>query len=99
MVERATTCCSVRTATTGSVAAPAWTSSPAGSDRTRSCSRKEHVDSIMGAASMDVIMDFQKGQDKIDLTALDPSLGNLLILNNQNVDGANYSYVGLDYDH
>jgi Ca2+-binding RTX toxin-like protein len=60
---------------------------------------KEHVDSIMGAASMDTIMDFQKGQDKIDLTGMDPALGNLLILNNQNVDGVNYSYVGLDYDH
>jgi Ca2+-binding RTX toxin-like protein len=61
---------------------------------------KQHVDSIFGGgtASMDVVMDFQKGQDKIDLTEMEPGLGNLLILNNQNVDGVNYSYVGLDYD-
>jgi Ca2+-binding RTX toxin-like protein len=59
---------------------------------------KEHIDSIMGAASMDKITDFQKGQDKIDLTDMDPALGDLLIMNNQNVDGVNYSYVGLDYD-
>jgi hypothetical protein len=62
---------------------------------------KEHTDSVFGGgtASMDVITDFQKGQDKIDLTGMDPSVGNLLIVNNQNVDGVNYSYVGLDYDH
>jgi Ca2+-binding RTX toxin-like protein len=61
---------------------------------------KAHTDSIFGGgtASMDVIMDFQKGQDLIDLTEMDPSSGNLLILNNQVVDGVNYSYVGLDYD-
>ena len=61
---------------------------------------KEHVDSIMGGGlgSMDIIMDFQKGQDRIDLTAMDPALGDLLILNNQNVDGVNCSVVGLDYD-
>jgi hypothetical protein len=48
---------------------------------------------------MDIIMDFQKGQDKIDLTEMDPDVGNLLILNNQTVDGVNYSHVGMDYDH
>ncbi len=62
---------------------------------------KEHVDSVMGGglASMDLIMDFQVGQDKIDLTAMDPATGNLLILNNQNIDGVNCSVVGMDYDH
>jgi hypothetical protein len=52
-----------------------------------------------GLGSMDLITDFQKGQDKIDLTAMDPATGNLLILNNQNIDGVNCSVVGLDYDH
>jgi Ca2+-binding RTX toxin-like protein len=62
---------------------------------------KEHVDSVWGGgtASMDVIMDFQKGQDKIDLTEMDPATGNLLILNSQNIDGVNCSVVGMDYDH
>jgi Ca2+-binding RTX toxin-like protein len=58
----------------------------------------KHIDSVMGAASMDTTMDFQQGQDKIDLTDMEPGLGDLLILNNQNIDGVSCSYVGLDYD-
>jgi Ca2+-binding RTX toxin-like protein len=47
-----------------------------------------------GGKPQDVITDFQHGQDKIDLSGLDTD--NLLILDNQNVGGVNYSYVGID---
>jgi Ca2+-binding RTX toxin-like protein len=61
---------------------------------------KEHDDSLMGNPTvfMDKILDFQQGADKIDLTGMDPSSGDLLILNGQNIDGVNYTFVGLDSD-
>jgi Ca2+-binding RTX toxin-like protein len=47
----------------------------------------------------DVITDFQQGQDKIDISGLDFALNELLVLDNQNVGGTNYSYVGIDANH
>jgi Ca2+-binding RTX toxin-like protein len=47
----------------------------------------------------DVIIDFQQGQDKIDISGLDFALNELLVLDNQNVGGTNYSYVGIDANH
>jgi Ca2+-binding RTX toxin-like protein len=47
----------------------------------------------------DVITDFQQGQDKIDISGLDFALNDLLVLDNQNVGGTNYSYVGIDANH
>jgi Ca2+-binding RTX toxin-like protein len=47
----------------------------------------------------DVITDFQQGQDKIDISGLDFALNELLVLDNQNVGGINYSYVGIDANH
>jgi Ca2+-binding RTX toxin-like protein len=44
----------------------------------------------------DAIMDFQKGVDKIDLSALGLAYGDLTMMNNQTIDGANYSYFGYD---
>jgi Ca2+-binding RTX toxin-like protein len=44
----------------------------------------------------DLITDFEQGQDKIDLSGASFAAGPLLVLNNQNVDGTNYSYVGID---
>lgn len=49
---------------------------------------------ITAGKPQDVITDFLHGQDKIDLSGLDND--NLLIVNNQNVGGVNYSYVGID---
>jgi hypothetical protein len=44
----------------------------------------------------DQIMDFQKGTDKIDLSALGLAYGDLTMMNNQMIDGENYSYFGSD---
>ena len=49
---------------------------------------------FIGGKPQDVITDLVHGQDKIDLSGLDTD--NLLILDNQNVGGVNYSYVGID---
>jgi Ca2+-binding RTX toxin-like protein len=44
----------------------------------------------------DVITDFQAGVDHIDLTAFDIPNGQFLEIDNQNVGGVNYSFVGVD---
>jgi Ca2+-binding RTX toxin-like protein len=49
-----------------------------------------------GGKPQDVITDFQQGWDKIDMSHLDFALNELLVLDNQNVGGVNYSYVGID---
>jgi Ca2+-binding RTX toxin-like protein len=49
-----------------------------------------------GGKPQDVITDFQQGWDKIDMSHLDFALNELLVLDNQNVGGVNYSYVGVD---
>jgi Ca2+-binding RTX toxin-like protein len=54
---------------------------------------------IVGGKPQDVITDFQQGQDKIDLSSLGAYASDLLVLDNQNVGGVNYSYVGLDANH
>jgi Ca2+-binding RTX toxin-like protein len=54
---------------------------------------------IVGGKPQDVITDFQQGQDKIDLSNIDFALNELLVLDNQNVGGVNYSYVGIDSNH
>jgi Ca2+-binding RTX toxin-like protein len=51
---------------------------------------------IVGGKPEDVITDFQQGQDKIDLSRIDFALNDLLSLDNQNIGGTNYSYVGID---
>jgi Ca2+-binding RTX toxin-like protein len=53
---------------------------------------------IVGGKPQDVITDFQQGQDKIDLR-FNFAAGDLLVLDNQNVGGVNYSYVGIDSNH
>ena len=52
-----------------------------------------------GGRPQDVITDFQHGQDTIDLSGLDIALNDLLEVDNQTIDGANYSYVGVDANH
>ena len=47
----------------------------------------------------DIITDFQHGLDAIDLSGLDIALNDLLEVDNQTIDGANYSYVGVDANH
>jgi Ca2+-binding RTX toxin-like protein len=54
---------------------------------------------ITGGKPQDVITDFQQGQDKIDLSYLSFNAGDLLVLDNQNLGGTNYSYVGVDSNH
>jgi Ca2+-binding RTX toxin-like protein len=54
---------------------------------------------IAGGKPQDVIADFQQGQDKIDLSHLSLGPNDLLVLDNQNVGGVNYSYVGIDSNH
>ncbi len=49
-----------------------------------------------GGKPQDVITDFQHGLDHIDLSKLDIGIGDLLALDNQNVGGVSYSYVGVD---
>lgn len=51
---------------------------------------------IVGGKPEDVITDFQQGYDKIDLSHIDFGLNELLSLDNQNIGGTNYSYVGID---
>ncbi len=51
---------------------------------------------VAGGKPQDVITDFQQGLDKIDFSDLDFALNELLVLDNQNVGGVNYSYVGID---
>jgi len=52
-----------------------------------------------GGRPQDVITDFQHGLDAIDLSGLDIALNDLLEVDNQTIDGANYSYVGVDANH
>lgn len=52
-----------------------------------------------GGQPQDVIIDFQQGQDKIDISGLDFALNELLVLDNQSIGGENYSYVGIDANH
>lgn len=54
---------------------------------------------VAGGKPQDTIADFEQGWDKIDLSRLDFALNELLVLDNQNVGGTNYSYVGLDANH
>jgi Ca2+-binding RTX toxin-like protein len=54
---------------------------------------------LAGGKPEDVITDFQQGQDKIDISGLAFALNELLVLDNQNVGGANYSYLGIDANH
>ena len=49
-----------------------------------------------GGRPQDIITDFQHGLDAIDLSGLDIALNDLLEVDNQTIDGANYSYVGVD---
>ena len=52
-----------------------------------------------GGRPQDIITDFQHGVDAIDLSALDIALNDLLVVDNQTIGGANYSYVGVDANH
>jgi Ca2+-binding RTX toxin-like protein len=54
---------------------------------------------LTGGLPQDVVTDFQQGQDKIDISGLDFALNELQVLDNQNVGGTNYSYVGIDANH
>jgi Ca2+-binding RTX toxin-like protein len=60
---------------------------------------KDTTESMMIVTPMDVIQDFQKGQDKIDLSQMDYAAGDFLIVNNQEIDGVDYSYFGVDTNH
>jgi Ca2+-binding RTX toxin-like protein len=53
---------------------------------------------VTGGLPQDVITDFTAG-DKIDISGLDFALNELLVLDNQNVGGTNYSYLGIDANH
>ena len=52
-----------------------------------------------GGKPQDIVTDFQPGLDHIDFGALDIGIGDLLALDNQNIGGLNYSYVGVDQNH
>jgi len=52
-----------------------------------------------GGRPQDIITDFEHGLDAIDLSGLDIALNDLLEVDNQVLDGANYSYVGVDANH
>jgi Ca2+-binding RTX toxin-like protein len=57
----------------------------------------DFADSQMaGGKPQDLITDFVQGEDKLDLSNLDFALAQLLVLDNQTVDGANASFVGID---
>ncbi len=57
----------------------------------------DFADSVMtGGKPQDVIADFVQGSDKLDLSNLDFALAQLLVLDNQTIDGANASFVGID---
>ncbi len=47
----------------------------------------------------DVILDFTKYHDKIDLSQLSFDISDLLVVDGISIDGTNYSYVGVDQDH
>ena len=49
-----------------------------------------------GGKPQDVITDFQSGQDKIDLSALNIAAADFLEMDNQSIGGQNYSFVGID---
>jgi Ca2+-binding RTX toxin-like protein len=55
--------------------------------------------SQMVGGKLDVITDFQHGYDKIDLSAFDIALNDLLEIDNQNIGGANCALVGIDANH
>jgi Ca2+-binding RTX toxin-like protein len=52
-----------------------------------------------GGKPQDVITDFQPGQDKIDLSALNIAISDFLEVDNQSIGGQNYSFVGVDANH
>jgi Ca2+-binding RTX toxin-like protein len=52
-----------------------------------------------GGKPQDVIADFDQYLDRVDLSALDIGLSDLLVKDNQTMDGANYSFVGVDANH
>ena len=56
---------------------------------------------VVNGKPQDVIVDFQHGEDKIDLTAVasDLAYGDLHVMDNQTIDGANYSIVTIDTNH
>jgi Ca2+-binding RTX toxin-like protein len=54
---------------------------------------------MAGGKPQDVVTDFQQGSDKIDLSAFNVGLNDLVELDNQTIDGANYAYVGIDANH
>jgi Ca2+-binding RTX toxin-like protein len=54
---------------------------------------------VASGKPQDVITDFEQHVDKIDLSALDIALGDLLVKDSQAVNGSNYSYVGIDTNH
>jgi Ca2+-binding RTX toxin-like protein len=57
-------------------------------------------DSLMaGGKPQDVVTDFQPGSDKIDLSAFNVGLNDLVEIDNQTIDGVSYSYVGVDANH
>jgi hypothetical protein len=54
---------------------------------------------IVNGKPQDVITDFQHGADTINLSSFDVALNDLLEIDNQSMDGANYSFVGIDANH
>ena len=54
---------------------------------------------VVNGKPQDTITDFEHGFDHINLSAMNISLGDLLVMDNQNVGGVNYSYVGVDANH
>jgi Ca2+-binding RTX toxin-like protein len=52
-----------------------------------------------GGKPQDVITDFEQNLDRIDLSALDIALSDLLVKDGQTMDGASYSFVGIDANH
>jgi Ca2+-binding RTX toxin-like protein len=54
---------------------------------------------VTGGKPQDVITDFAQHIDKIDLSALDIALADLLVKDGQTMNGANYSFVGIDANH
>lgn len=60
----------------------------------------DFAESLMaGGKPQDTVTDFQQGTDKLDFSALDFALADLLVLDGQTLDGANHSLVGVDANH
>jgi Ca2+-binding RTX toxin-like protein len=70
-----------------------------GADRDTFIFHSADASLFSGGKPQDIVTDFQHGLDAIDLSGMDIALNDLLEVDDQTIDGANYSYVGVDANH